>query len=149
VQPNIVLFDIDQTLADNDHRLHYMGRDEVDWDEFEDQCIYDLPIWPSIMCAQAWKMMGKQIWVWSGRTERVRSQTEVWLRNNGVPFEQLLLRTKERVEKEPTELTKLRWLEDGPVPKDRVICAYDDDARVTRVLTERGKILVYKVVRPR
>lgn len=146
--PNIVLFDIDQTLADNDHRLHYINRDTVDWEEFEDQCIYDFPITPSILCAQAWKTLGKQVWCWSGRTERIRSQTEVWLRNNGVPFEQLILRTQEVAEKEPSETTKLRWLTQGPVPRDRVICAYDDDARVVKTLTEKGKILVYKVVRP-
>lgn len=147
--PNIVLFDIDNTLANMDHRIHYFARDEMDWDEFEDQCIYDLPIEPTITMARACKALGKQVWCWSGRTERIRSQTEVWLRNNGVPFDQLLLRTKEVAQSEPTEMTKLRWLQNGPVPEDRVICAFDDDPTVVKVLREKGKLLVYRVVRPK
>jgi FMN phosphatase YigB (HAD superfamily) len=146
--PNIILFDIDQTLADNDHRLHYMQRDEVDWDEFEDQCIYDQPIMETIMMAQAWKALGKQVWCWTGRTDRVRSQTEVWLRNNGVPFDQLLTRSVAEAQSTPAAMTKLRWLTVSPVPRDRVVCAYDDDPGVVKVLREKGKLLVYKVVRP-
>jgi FMN phosphatase YigB (HAD superfamily) len=148
MEPNIVLFDIDNTLADMDHRLHYFKRDEMDWDEFEDQCIYDQPIMPTILVARAFKAFGKQVWCWSGRTERIRSQTEVWLRNNGVPFEQLLLRPKAVAVAEPTETTKLKWLTVSPVPQDRVICAYDDDPRVVKVLREQGKILVNRVMRP-
>lgn len=146
--PNIVLFDIDNTLADMDHRIHYMERDVVDWDEFEDQALYDPPIMPTIMTAQAWKAAGKQVWCWSGRTERIRGLTEVWLRTNGVPFEQLLLRTREMAEKEPPETSKLRWLTQGPVPRDRVICAYDDDPSVIKVLRKQGHLHMYQVVRP-
>jgi FMN phosphatase YigB (HAD superfamily) len=144
---NIVLFDIDNTLADMDHRLHYMERETVDWDEFEDQCIYDQPIMSTIIAAQALRALGKQVWCWTGRRERIRSQTEVWLRNNGVPFEQLLM--KPTSEETPTELLKLRWLQQGPVPSDRVICAYDDDPQVVKVLREQGKLLVFRVVRPK
>lgn len=148
MNPNIVLFDIDNTLANCDHRLHYFEREEMNWDEFEDQAVYDLPIQPIITTAQAYKALGKQVWCWSGRTERIRTITETWLRTNGVPFEQLLLRSKDVAAREPAETTKLRWLNDAPVPKDRVICAYDDDPRVVKVLREQGKILVNRVVRP-
>jgi FMN phosphatase YigB (HAD superfamily) len=146
--PNIVLFDIDNTLADMDHRVHYMQRDEVDWDEFEDQALYDQPIIPSIMCAQAWKSYGKQVWCWTGRTDRIRNMTEIWLKRYGVPYDQLLMRTREQAENKPAEIQKLHWLTQGPVPSDRVICAYDDDPRVVKVLREQGHLLVYQVVRP-
>src|ERR1700676_754599 len=141
--PNIVLFDVDNTLANMDHRLHYMEREHVDWDEFEDEAVYDAPIIPTIVAAQAYKAMGKQVWCWTGRRERIRSLTEVWLRINGVPFEQLLMKPMD--EETPTELLKLRWLQHGPVPSDRVICAYDDDPTVVKVLREKGNLLVFRV----
>jgi hypothetical protein len=146
MQPNIVLFDIDNTLADMDHRLHYMDREVVDWDEFEDEAVYDQPIRPSIMCAQAWNAMGKQVWCWSGRRERIRGITETWLRFHGVPYTQLLLKPDE--EETPAALVKLRWLTQSPVPQERVICAFDDDPRVVKVLREKGKIQVFQVMRP-
>jgi len=145
--PNIILFDIDNTLANMDHRAHYLQREHVDWVEFEQQAIYDPPIIETIMAAQAYKAVGKQVWCWTGRTERIRSLTETWLLNHGVPFSQLLM--KPVGNEEPTELTKLNWLNNAPVPRDRVICAYDDDPRVIQVLREKGGLLVMRVVRPR
>jgi len=144
--PNIVLFDIDNTLADMDHRLHYLERAEIDWDEFEDQAVYDLPIPQTIVTAQAFNVAGKQVWCWTGRRERIRALTEAWLKKHGVPFAQLLMKPTDS--QSPAELWKLRWLNESPIPKDRVICAYDDDPRVVKVLREQGKILVNKVVRP-
>lgn len=147
--PNIILFDIDNTLADCDHRLHYVQREEVNWREFEQQCVYDTPIVPTILAAQAYKAMGKQVWCWSGRSTDIQRETEIWLRVNNVPFDQLLLRPPEVAKAEPTEYTKLRWLLDAPIPRERVICAYDDDANVVKVLREKGKLQVFQVRRPK
>ena len=144
--PNIVLFDIDNTLANMDHRLHYLDRGHVDWVEFENEAIYDQPIVETIKMAQACNALGLQVWCWSGRSERIRKVTEVWLKTNAVPYQQLLLTPVDN--KTPMPLVKLRWLDNAPVPRDRVICAYDDDPNVVNVLRERGKLLVYRVVRP-
>lgn len=148
MQPNIVLFDIDNTLADMDHRLHYLNRDDPNWNEFEDQAHLDTPIMPTIITAQSYKAAGKQVWCWSGRTDRIKGVTEQWLHDHNVPFDQLLLRSQQQAESEPTEMTKLNWLLHGPVPADRVICAFDDDPTVVRVLRDHGGLLVYYVKRP-
>lgn len=146
--PNIILFDIDNTLADMDHRIHYVQRDPIDYEEFEAQAAYDQPIWPTIMTAQAYKKAGKQVWVWSGRTTNIYDLTAKWLVDNNVPYDQLLLRSPEVAEREPAELTKLNWLLHGPVPADRVTCAFDDDRNVVRVLRTKGGIQVFHVKRP-
>ena len=150
MEPNIVLFDIDNTLADIDHRLHYLKRDYVDWFEFEGQCVYDQPILPVIEMAKAFKAQGKQVWCWTGRTDEIRPGTEAWLRRYGVPFEQLLMRPASvEVHTESVPETKLRWLLHGPIPRDRVLCAVDDDPEVIKLLREEGGLLVLRVVRPK
>lgn len=145
--PNIVLFDVDNTLASMDHRIPLLNRDEPDWDAFEDQAYLDTPIWPTIRMAQACKHSGLQVWIWTGRTDRIREMTTQWLNDNKVPFDQLLMRTKEQAEAGPAEHWKLQTLL-NVVPGGRVICAYDDDPNVVRVLREHGHILVYQVKRP-
>lgn len=146
--PNIVLMDIDNTLANMDHRLHYFDRSEMDWDEFENQAAYDLPIVPTIQIAQRLRSAGCLIWCWSGRTTRIEGVTKLWLKKNCVPCDQLLLRSPELAKVESAEATKLRWLTEGPIPRDRVICGFDDDPKVIAVLRDKGGLLMMRVVRP-
>ena len=38
------IFDIDGTLADCSHRLHYISGEHKDWDAFYKECVNDKPI---------------------------------------------------------------------------------------------------------
>ena len=38
------IFDIDGTLADCSHRLHYISGENKDWDTFYKECVNDKPI---------------------------------------------------------------------------------------------------------
>lgn len=143
---NIVMFDLDNTIRNMDHRLHYLHRANIDWREFEEQCQYDLPILPTIVLMRALRTAGKQIWIWTGCSDHVRTMTTVWLHRHQVPYDQLLMKPV-AMEDTPALTLKLRWLKDAPVPEDRVICAFDDDPSVVKGLRKAG-VLVYQVVRP-
>jgi hypothetical protein len=142
---NIVLFDIDGTIANIDHRLHYLRRENIDWTEFESQCEYDLPIPATVAMLRALSQSGKQIWLWTGRTVGVEAMTKIWLERHSIPYHQLLMRP------EGTFLNaaslKKRWLNDSPVPKERVICAFEDEPRIVEMLTGEG-LTVFHVCRP-
>jgi len=62
---NIVLFDLDGTIANIDHRLHYLSRENIDWTGSESQCEYDLPIPATVAMLRALSQSGKQIWLWT------------------------------------------------------------------------------------
>ena len=89
---NTVIVDIDGTLADNSHRRHFLQRHEhKDWDSFYAACGADAPIMPVILTVQALSRFFSVV-LCSGRLERCREDTQVWLAEQEVPYDQLLLR---------------------------------------------------------
>jgi hypothetical protein len=144
---NIVLWDLDNTIRNIDHRLHYLKREDINWREFEEQCVYDLPIMPTIVMMRAVKALGKLNWIWTGCSDHVKAETEVWLHRHQVPYDQLIMKSLENDEETPVLSLKKRWLNVGPVIKERVICAFDDDPSIVKGLRNEG-LLVYQVVRP-
>lgn len=105
----IFVFDLDGTLADLNHRLHHI-KPPIDprtiapsdvqekykdwrpnWDAFFDDCDKDEPISWVINLARMSANHGF-ILILSGRSDRVQGKTELWLKENNVPFNLLLMR---------------------------------------------------------
>ena len=76
---NIVLCDIDGTIANNDHRQHFL-EGKKDWDGFFSELSNDLPIQKVIDKVIEEHSNGKEIVFVTGRPERHRSETEKWLK---------------------------------------------------------------------
>ena len=75
----IILCDIDGTIANNDHRQHYLQR-KKDWDGFFSELINDKPIFPIINKVIEEHDAGKDIIFLTGRPERYRHNTTLWLK---------------------------------------------------------------------
>ena len=75
----IILCDIDGTIANNDHRQHYLQR-KKDWDGFFSELINDKPIFPIINKVIEEHDAGKDIIFLTGRPERYRYSTTLWLK---------------------------------------------------------------------
>ncbi len=103
-----VVFDLDGTMADIDHRLFTIEGVKQDWDSFYALCHEDEPIHEIIQVCQAMHAAGHWIEVWSGRMERCRVKTIAWLEAYGVPYCTLQLRP-DGDERPDTEL-KEEWL---------------------------------------
>ncbi len=89
---DVVIFDLDGTLADITHRLHYIkGEGKKDWDAFHAACMDDAPIHELIAVAKTVSEVFP-IHIVSGRTDTVRLQTSHWLNANGVPAKTLWMR---------------------------------------------------------
>jgi len=87
-----VIFDIDGTLADLSHRLHYL--DTRDYDSFFGTVFEDDPIWPTIMVARAMYNEGHVIVLVSGRSDVCEEDTVAWMMEYSVPFDALYMRKK-------------------------------------------------------
>jgi|TARA_B110000305_G_C19406008_1_gene622779 hydroxymethylpyrimidine pyrophosphatase-like HAD family hydrolase len=86
---NIILCDIDGTVANNDHRQHFL-EGKKDWDGFFSELINDKPIYKIINKVNNAYLAGKEIIFLTGRPERYRYSTLLWL-SEYFNFEPLLL----------------------------------------------------------
>ena len=87
-----ILVDLDGTLANVDHRVHHVEKDDPDYKAFHDKMGEDkLNQW----CAQLISAMQNEryaIHFVTGREEIYREHTEKWLKEHGISFDLLLMR---------------------------------------------------------
>lgn len=87
----IYIFDIDGTLADLSHRLHFIQNDPQDWDSFFAACEADSPILDVIELAAQINKTHALVFV-TGRSDAVRDQTARWLYKFGLRGSSLYMR---------------------------------------------------------
>lgn len=78
-EKKIVICDIDGTIANNDHRQHFL-KEKKDWDGFFSKLHKDEPIFEIIDKVKALEKEGRRIIFLTGRPEKYRQQTEDWLK---------------------------------------------------------------------
>jgi len=74
----IYIFDIDGTLADCTHRLHFIRRPFPDWPAFFAACVDDSPI-PEVIKLLHIIAGEETIVLATGRSDKIRQQTYAWL----------------------------------------------------------------------
>lgn len=144
---NIIIFDLDGTLANCEHRLHYLSQTPKDWRGFFAECGRDTPIDHTI---RIFKAVGEarigapyyQRWIVSGRSDECRAQTEKWLSKHIGNYDHLIMR-KAGDHTDDAEL-KISWLRDGTIPKEKVLCIFEDRKRVVDAWRTEG-LPVYHV----
>lgn len=77
--PECIIFDIDGTLANCDHRIHWVRSKPKNWPAFSRAMKDDTPNWDIIWLLQSVWMAGATILIASGRSEDDRAVTEKWL----------------------------------------------------------------------
>ena len=100
-----IIFDIDGTLSDPTHRLHHVTGGRKDWDAFF-AAMADDPAHEPIadLCARLWHGGKDAILFCSGRPERYRDETVMWLRKTaGISWWPVLLHRT-------IEVPARRWL---------------------------------------
>lgn len=89
-----VIFDIDGTLADCEHRRHFLRDGKNDWRSFldPDLVMQDRCIQPVARLARILHTSGGSILIVSARNELHREVTSQWLHHNALYHEKLYLR---------------------------------------------------------
>lgn len=122
-----VVFDLDGTLALNEHRQHFVQRPvgEKDWRAFFAACDKDHLYWQVARMLQVLDVTGNRVEIWSGRSSEVIDKTRAWLAEHGlghVPF-----RCRAEGDHTPDHELKKSWLDECDAKPDLV---FDDRASV-------------------
>jgi hypothetical protein len=140
----LIVFDIDGTLADIEHRLGYVRSKPKNWKAF-DAGIPNDAVNPYVAeVFDAMIMGGHTVILASGRSERTRIATQDWLRKNGFSsYDKLYMRPADDYRGD--DIVKREILDEiiadyGKKP-DMV---FDDRPRVVRMWREEG-IFVFNV----
>ena len=153
----IYIFDIDGTVADLTHRLHFIGATytkfvsykEVapkQWEDFHAACTLDSPIWPVITVARALENTGHTIIYSTGRSDNTRLQTREWLRKYRCPGGPIYMRTKEDNREDYVVKGELlnQILQDYNTTEAALGGVFEDRQQVVDMLRERG-VKVFQV----
>lgn len=88
-----VIFDIDGTLANLEHRRHLVTQHPKDWPEFFRRIVDDVPMPQTVFLNRLLdKHSNMPIFLASGRSENERADTEAWLARAGVRHSGLFMR---------------------------------------------------------
>jgi len=115
-----VIFDLDGTLADCEHRKHFIQRPIIgsyqqdpdwkpDWDAFFAACNDDRPIEAVIEVNRHLYAQGVKVHIFSGRSDAVRRKTIRWLAHWGVKYDLLFMRPQG--DTTPDEELKAAWVD--------------------------------------
>lgn len=88
----IVIFDIDGTLADVSERVHHLEKKPKDWDAFFQGIPQDKAIRSMVRLCNILHESGLKILLCPGRSEQYRPETVEWLAQQGVEYHELILR---------------------------------------------------------
>lgn len=132
-----VIFDLDGTLADINHRLHFVQDGNKDWDGFYKACIHDTPKTPIVELALMCDDAGHEIIISSGRSENVRTETEKWLAQHGIVYAQLLMRPDACFV--PDQALKKAWLDQGLLGDlNDILFVVEDRDRMVKMWRDQG-----------
>ena len=129
------LFDLDGTLCDLTHRLHHIQKEPKDWDAFFDACGDDPPIEHVVGLCRTLMVTTANIVFVSGRSERVREATSLWLNERGL-FGSLYMRKDD--DHRPDYIIKKELLAQIRADGYEPIMAFDDRDQVVKMWRENG-----------
>lgn len=133
-----VIFDIDGTLADVEHRRHFVTTKPKNWRAFSQAMVNDEPIWPTVHIFGALINQGHRIILASGREEPYRGITREWLINIGQlgEYERLYMRKTGDYRKD--DIVKEEILDKIIEDEYNPFMVFDDRPQVVRMWRRRG-----------
>ena len=87
----VVIFDIDGTLADVSERIHHIKKKPKDWDSFFKGIPQDKVIRSMVRLCNILYESGIRIILCSGRSDEYRTETIKWMAQQGVRYHEILL----------------------------------------------------------
>jgi FMN phosphatase YigB (HAD superfamily) len=119
-----VIFDLDGTLANIEHRLKYIKSNRS---MFNSECIKDAPIHQTIITLKMAATCGMAIEIWTGREELTMDLTIQWLKKYGVWKYIKELKMRQTNDRRHDHIIKNEWYQNlPPIRKSRLLGVYED-----------------------
>ena len=132
-----VIFDIDGTLADIEHRRPFLDSDRPDWARFNAAMGEDTPNGPVVdLYKTLWASGVYDLQIVTGRNEAFRKVTETWLIWNGIEFNRVLMRADK--DNRPDNIIKGEILEQLRKEGRDIAFAVDDRQQVVDMWRANG-----------
>ena len=132
----IVIFDIDGTLADVSERIHHLQRKPKNWKAFFRGMAHDKTIKSMVRLCNILYSAGVRIVLCSGRSEEHRSETVKWLTKQGVKYHELRLRRDG--DRRSDVIVKRKML--AGIDKTKVLFVVEDRSRVVQMWRSQGLV---------
>lgn len=132
-KPQIIVADLDGTLCDNGHRVDYAQTGQ--WDEYHSRIAADRahPDVANLIRQMSSNMRDWEVWLVSGREDRLLWETQRWLAINDIIVDRILLRPAQ--DRSPDHELKIRLLVEALGSMEAVI------DQVAFVLEDKDKIV--------
>ena len=132
----IVIFDIDGTLADISERVHHVRRKPKNWSAFNAGMSQDKAIHSMVRLCNVLHAAGIYIILCSGRNEKNRPETVDWLNKQGVNYHELLLRKDEDYRSDAVAKREILQTLD----KSKILFVVEDRSRVVEMWRSEGLV---------
>ena len=130
---NIIVVDIDGTIAKVGDRLKYLQQEKKDWDAFYEHCDEDEPIDEMCQLVADLFVLGRDIVFCTGRRESVREKTRNWLTQNVIStYDDELLMRKDGDWRHDTEVKPELLAKAGITPDKVHFILEDRDSMVAK-----------------
>ena len=130
----LVIFDIDGTLADISQRIRHIQTKPKNWNAFNAGMAKDKAIRSIVRLCNILYAAGLRIVLCSGRNEKNRPETIEWLAQEGVNYHELLLRKDEDFR---SDAVVKREILKG-LDKTRILFVVEDRGRVVEMWRSEG-----------
>jgi hypothetical protein len=149
VKDKIVIFDLDGTLANTDARMRLATAnktreadyDKIDWSVLHDpeNIKLDLPNVPVVAMCTLLYDSGASIYIFSGRSDRTKLATKLWLEQHDIKYHKLVMRPSSKKEMYISDqVLKKNMLDDHCADLSQVLGVFDDRQKVVDMWRENG-----------
>lgn len=140
----IYIFDIDGTIADAEHRMHYIKGErskDKNWPAFYRECINDEPIQPT---AELCRILHDEHYIvlFTGRDSKYRELTMAWLEEHYIPYDDLFMRPEG--DNRQDAIVKQELFEQSGILPEQVEGVFEDRSRVVKMWRDLG-LICYQV----
>lgn len=136
----VFIVDIDGTIADCSHRLHYIQNGNHDWTGFFKACVNDTPIWEVIDTIRLLEKSYATIIMVTGRSNEVENETRYWLMDYGIPCHGLYMRKAGDHREDSIVKSELlsQLLEDRNIGLKDIVAVFEDRQHVVDMYRAKG-----------
>lgn len=146
----IYVFDIDGTIANNEHRSHLLPSSDLhltsSWRDYNKACSGDSPIIPMINMMNALSELSP-VYIMTSRSDEVEYMTLEWLQYNNVDYDVIYMR--KRLDNRKDYIIKEEWLNDLCKGDKKNVIIFEDNRNVISHLRNCGytvmSVCEYKV----